>query len=231
MIRINLLPSRDAPRRQAAVVQLVVIVVLTVIFGGVLFVFDSLRRGEIRAQMRANGIVEDRIRRIQTQIQDHDQIRSQIEEIEAKQAVIDQLQTGRTGPVMVMTELARMMSRNGAPTIDHDRYMDLVRKSPGQAYDPNWDGRRLWLSSFSEQEREAELNGSALSHEDVAELLRRLTLSNYFSQVILVQTRAAQTNRNSNGGSDGTGLVNFQIRCRLRYSGTPPEAENAAAEA
>jgi len=136
--------------------------------------------------------------------------------------VINELQAGRTGPVFVMVELARIMSRNGAPTIDHDRYMDLRRRSPGQGYDANWDGRRLWLNSFNEENREVELNGMAMSHEDVAELLRRLSLSDYFHNVVLVETRTADSA--AQRSESNAQLVSFQIRCRLRYAGLPSEA-------
>lgn len=229
MIRINLLPTRDAPRRQAAVVQLIVVAVLLVVSAAVLVLVDSWQRSQITAQGRTNQVVENRIERIQKTIQDHDQIRDRISEIESKQGVIDQLQAGRTGPVMVMVELSKVLSRNGAPTIDHDRYMELVRRSPGQAYDPNWDGRRLWLREFREQNREVALSGVALSHEDVAELLRRLSLSDYFHQVVLIQTRSDERQSES-VGPFGPRLVSFSIRCQLRYEGRPAYTQQPEGE-
>lgn len=229
MIRINLLPTRDAPRRQAAVVQLVALGVLLTVSASVLVFVDSWQRSEITSQERTNMVVESRIDRIQKTIQDHDQIRERIEEIESKQGVIDQLQAGRTGPVMVMVELSKVLSRNGSPSIDHDRYMELVRRSPGQAYDPNWDGRRLWLQAFREEDRGVELSGVALSHEDVAELLRRLSLSDYFYQVVLVETRSDER-RSEATGPFGPRLVSFEIRCQLRYEGRPRYIQQPGAE-
>jgi type IV pilus assembly protein PilN len=229
MIRINLLPTRDAPRRQAAVVQLVVLGIILVVVAAAIIMVDSWQRGQITAQQRANNVIESRIQRIQRQIQDHDEIRARIEEIEAKQQVIDRLQNGRTGPVMVMVELAKVLSRNGAPTIDHDRYIELVRRSPNQAYDPNWDGRRLWLAEFREENREVELTGFALSHEDVAELLRRLYLSDFFTHVVLVETRS-DDQASAATGPFGPRLVSFEVRCRLRYGGRPAPQQPAAPE-
>ena len=223
MIRINLLPTRDAPRRQAAAVQLVAFGVILVVVAAVVFALDTYQRDRVSSQRRANAVIENRIERIRRQIQDHDEIRGRIEEIESKQSVINQLLAGRTGPTFVMVELAKVLSRNGSPSIDHDRYMEIVRRSPGQAYDPNWDGRRLWLRSFQEEDREVELSGDALSHEDVAELLRRMALSNYFHQVTLVETRSADRGGSSSG--DEGGVVTFEIRCRLRYGGLPAGAD------
>ncbi len=228
MVKINLLPTRDAPRRQAAVVQLIVLAFLAIVAIGAIVAVDAWQRGLITAQTRTNQIIENRIVRIQRQIQDHDQIRARIGEIESKQAVIDQLQAGRTGPVLVMVELAKVLSRNGSPTIDHDRYMELVRRSPGQAYDPNWDGRRLWLRDFREENRQVELSGLAMSHEDVAELLRRLSLSDYFHEVVLVQTRSDASQRT---GPFGPQLVTFEVRCRLRYEGRPADTTGTPAPA
>lgn len=222
MIRINLLPSRDAPRKQAAVVQIVVFAVLLIVAAAAVFTLDSYQRGQINAQTRSNQLIQNRIERIRRQIRDHDQIRERIEEIESKQGVINELLAGRTGPVFVMVELAKVTSRGGSPTIDHDRYMDLVRRSPGQAYDPSWDGRRLWIQSFQEENREVELSGLAMNHEDVAEFLRRLSLSDFFFEVVLVQTRT----ENSDDDLWTSPLVSFAIRCRLRYSGRPPAAES-----
>ncbi len=217
MIRINLLPTRDAPRRQAVVVQLVAFGVLLLSVTIVLIAIDAFQRDKIDKQRITNEQVQNRIESIQTQIRDHDQIRARIEEIEGKQNIIDELQSGRTGPVFVMVELSRILSREGAPSINHDRYMELVRRSPGQAYDPNWDGRRLWVNIFRESNRAVEFVGEAISHEDVAELLRRLGLSDYFHQVTLLNTRTAgDLNREASEMS-----VNFSIRCRLRYGGLP----------
>ncbi len=225
MIRINLLPSRDAPRKQAAVIQLVVFAVLLIVAAAAILTVDSWQRGQINAQERSNQLIENRIERIQRQIRDHDQIRERIGEIESKQGVINELLAGRTGPVFVMVELAKIMSRNGSPTIDHDRYMDLVRRSPGQAYDPSWDGRRIWLQAFREEDRSVELDGLAMNHEDVAEFLRRLSLSDFFFEVILVQTTTTADSETLWTSP----LVRFEIRCRLRYSGRPeaPGADDA----
>jgi type IV pilus assembly protein PilN len=228
MIRINLLPTRDAPRRQAAVIQVVVVIVLLVVTAITLITVDSILRSEIAVQVRSNALIQTRIDGINRQIRDHDQIRTRIEEIEQKQSVIDELQAGRTGPVFVMVELAKVMSRNGTPTIDHDHYMDLVRRSPGQAFDPTWDGRRLWLGSFTEENREVELNGSAMSHEDVAEFLRRLSLSDFFYEVILIETRAEASQPATEWAAP---LVTFQVRCRLRYSGRPDSGQEAGTSA
>lgn len=228
MIRINLLPTRDAPRRQAALVQLAVFGVVLVAAAAAIFTLDTIQRDRVASQQRANSVVENRIERIRRQIQDHDEIRSRIEEIESKQAVIDQLLAGRTGPTFVLIELAKVLSRNGSPTIEHDRYMGIVRRSPGQAYDPNWDGRRLWLRAFREEDRGVELRGDALSHEDVAELLRRLTLSDYFHEVTLVTTQMAR-GVSSPSAASAAGVISFEIRCRLRYGGLDePAAETDA---
>lgn len=229
MIRINLLPTRDAPRRQAAMVQLAVFGVILVAAAAVIFTLDTIQRDRVASQRRANSVIENRIERIRRQIQDHDEIRARIEEIESKQVVIDQLIAGRTGPTFVLIELAKVLSRNGSPSIDHDRYMDIVRRSPGQAYDPNWDGRRLWLGSFVEENREVTLHGDALSHEDVAELLRRLTLSDYFYDVTLVTTQMAH-DAGSSGPTMAAGIISFEIRCRLRYGGLSSTTEEGAAQ-
>jgi len=229
MIRINLLPTRDAPKRQAAAFQIAAFAILFVVIAAVMLAVDIWQNTRISQQERTNSVVEDRIERIRRQIRDHDQIKARIDEIESKQRVIEELESGRTGPTFVMVELAKILSRSGSPTIDHDRYLELVRRSPGQAYDPNWDGRRLWLREFREESRAVELKGDALSHEDVAELLRRLTLSDYFYEVTLVNTKTESEEAATKSLAAGlSSFVSFEIRCRLRYEGLPAGAQPGA---
>ena len=48
---------------------------------------------------------------------------------------------------------------------------------------PNWDPRRLWITKYSEVDRNVKIEGLARDGEDVAEFLRRVALSDYFYDV------------------------------------------------
>jgi hypothetical protein len=67
-----------------------------------------------------------------------------------------------------------------------------------------------------------------MSHEDVAEFLRRLSLSDFFYEVILIETRAEASQPATEWAAP---LVTFQVRCRLRYSGRPDSGQEAGTSA
>jgi type IV pilus assembly protein PilN len=78
-------------------------------------------------------------------------------------------------------------------------------------FNESWDVRRLWLTRFEEVERECKMTGLGRSNEDVAEFLRRLTLSEIYESVTLQRTRAAKDSET------GLQVVGFDITCKVRY--------------
>jgi type IV pilus assembly protein PilN len=78
-------------------------------------------------------------------------------------------------------------------------------------YNPNWDARRLWLTSFDEENRKVRLEGIARDGEDVSELARRMNLSAYFNSVRLLP---AKRERDAKTRLD---LVSFKLEAKVRY--------------
>ena len=72
------------------------------------------------------------------------------------------------------------------PTTDRDKLEQLKRDNPTEVHNPNWDPRRLWLTSYEEVDRVVKLGGLARDGEDVSEFERRLKLSDYFYDVKLL---------------------------------------------
>jgi type IV pilus assembly protein PilN len=219
MIRINLLPIKQDRRREAARNQ-VLLGVVTVVVEIAVFAFMYLDLGsEIDTQQNQNSIIEADVRRIQAQIQDHQQILKEIAEFEKRQAAINGLQDARTGPVHVMLELSNILSKRGTPNIDKVKYRELVRLDPTAGYDEDWDYRRLWISSFSEKDREVVIDGQALTHEDVAEFLRRINLSRFFVKSELVSTDLGKIKLKMPGIKDGNTepVVHFTVNATVRY--------------
>jgi len=60
-------------------------------------------------------------------------------------------------------------------------------------------------------DRECKISGMGRSNEDVAEFLRRLTLSEIYDNVTLQRTRAAVD------PDTGLQMVGFDITCKVRY--------------
>jgi type IV pilus assembly protein PilN len=192
MIRINLLPIKQDRRREAARNQVVIgaaVLLLEIIACAILYMNLA---AEIEVQQNSNSNIESDLRRIKAQISDHPQILAEIEEYERRQAAIDGLEEARTGPVYVMLELSNLLSKGGRPNIDNVKYQEMIRLDPTAGYDEHWDYRGLWITNFEEKNRRITIKGQALTHEDVAEFLRRLNLSRFFVTTELIATNLGQ---------------------------------------
>ncbi|MEY4510663.1 MAG: hypothetical protein RLZZ450_2785, partial [Pseudomonadota bacterium] len=83
--------------------------------------------------------------------------------------------------------------------------------NPEAGITAGWDTRRLWVTGFEENQRACRIIGEARNNEDIAELLRRLALSQVFDDVVLVRTGMPRV-------SDGAAaLVAFELTCKVRY--------------
>jgi type IV pilus assembly protein PilN len=190
VIRVNLLPQKKEGRRsgggdasQAWVIALVGVLVLEVVG---LIVFHKGKQDELDAQLRKNDQIQSSIKEITAQISNHADIKNQLKDLRDREDAIAKLQSARTGPTAAMLELSRILTPGRGPTTDRDKMEQLKRDDPGAVPNPNWDPRRLWLKTYSDESRTVKLSGSARDGEDVSEFLRRLTLSNYFYDLKLL---------------------------------------------
>jgi Tfp pilus assembly protein PilN len=174
---------------------------------------------DIAHQKNINDSVSAQIDRISKTIAGHKQILKEIEEFEQRQQAIDELQAARTGPVQVMLELSRILSKDGRPTVDDEYYQAIIKRNPARGYDENWDTRRVWLNSFSESSKNVKIKGQGVSHEDVAEFLRRITLSSFFVSSELISTKLTRPSFKVEGASSGKvgNVVGFSLIGDVRY--------------
>ena len=219
MIRINLLPVKQDRRKEAGRNQLAIGFAVVLLEVGICFMISMNLSSDIDAQKNKNNIVEAEVNRIKKEISDHQQILNEIREYEKRQAAIDGLQNARTGPVFVMLEMSNLVSKNGRPSIDNDKYQEMLRNDPAAGYDENWDYRRLWISEFKEKDREIVIKGQAMTHEDVAEFLRRINLSDFFVSNELISTDLAPPNLGKDKKSDTESepVVHFELKGEVRY--------------
>ncbi len=219
MLRINLLPIKQERRRETGRNQLLfglLVIAVELVAFTVIYLNTA---AELDAQQNANNAIQVQVDRIKKQVKDHKRILSEIEDYEKRQASIDDLQAARTGPVFVMLELSAILSKGGKPNFDHDRYQQMIQSNPALALDESWDHRMLWLETFKEKDRRIKLTGQGLSHEDVAEFLRRLNLSDFFVSSDLVSTNLAQPRIPSDKfePKDADAVVHFVIDGKVRY--------------
>ena len=145
MIRINLLPHREAKRKQkqaafAALLALggLVGVALVLLVGG----YNASR---IAAQNQRNLVLKNANAELDKKISKIASLKAEIEALKARQQAVEDLQGDRNQPVYLLDE--------------------LVRQTP--------DG--VYLKGFKQDGQRVMLNGFAQSQERVAELLRNLS--------------------------------------------------------
>lgn len=206
MIRINLLAQKKrSDRSDASQVWLAVVMVVVLAEVAALFVLHSFKAEELSDQQRKNAELTSQIEQAKRNVQNHEQVKSELSLLRAREAAIQKLQNGRAGPTAILMELARVLTPGRGPSVDPDRLAQLRRDNPLSVFNPTWDARRLSITTYVESQRKLKLDGIARDGEDVSELARRLNLSSYFYDVkLLPATR-------------DSGWVKFSIEARVRY--------------
>ncbi|MEC7518277.1 MAG: PilN domain-containing protein [Myxococcota bacterium] len=214
MIRINLLPGA---RRQSAsggggsqgwIIAYLVAAVLTIV---VLVVVYMGKNRELEEQVTRNSALASQAEELEQQSANIEAVRAELEQSRQLENVVSELQRARYGPTAVLMEMSRILSVGGGPTVDPQRLEEIRRRNPLAGVNANWDPRRLWLREFREEDRECSVTGQGRTNEDVAEFLKRLTLSEKFEEVRLVKTEHTEDNET------GLDLIAFELDCRVIY--------------
>ena len=144
MIRINLLPVRQVQKREVG--RQVLILASIVVIGGLVgnYLWYDNRESE-RVRLAAQIVeTQKRITELEKVIGEVNNINKRKREVEEKLKTLRELRKLRSGPVRMLDALATATPK------------------------------KVWLSDFNEQSNNVKLVGKAVSHEDVAELMRGL---------------------------------------------------------
>jgi type IV pilus assembly protein PilN len=211
MIKINLLPVKATKRREQGVRQLIVgVVSVTLALVGIL-IFNTTQTSQIN-QMRADNQATSRaIAALKAEIGDYEVVKAQRDELIRQRDAIKRLQANRSGPVWLMRELSDILTKGKGPTFNKEAYEEQLRRDPNAGFNPNWEPKRVWLLSYEEHAHSVKIHGAAKSDEDVAEFLKRLKLSAFFSDVYWQQTQP-QTD-----GKLSVSYVTFDVTCKVNY--------------
>lgn len=211
MIRINLLPVRQSRRVQAGTRQIAVFIILTLVAVGVMFFLYETKSSEVEDRQRVVNTLKRDISRLKKQVGDFNRLKMQRNRLLQQRKVIEQLHAARTGPVHMLRELSDILSEGKGPTVNQQRYEKILRRDPTAGFNPRWNPRRLWIEKLDEEKGSLSLSGKAKDHDDVAELLKRLTLSEYFTNVQLSR------NDQVNDKQAGFKVVRFKLTCNTTY--------------
>jgi type IV pilus assembly protein PilN len=204
MIRVNLLPIKQARRRSQGRAQLFLFAGLIIVEVLALFAFYLVVSEDRDAKQTEVAALQEQVREIEQEVSEAERLQEEKAALEAR----------RIGPVRMLDEIQAMLS---PPRNEEERVNQLRRE-----WNVDWDTRRLWVEQFTEGGGEFQLNGFAGSHDDVAEFLQRMTTARYFFNVELEVVERAGGGR----GRDGARLVQFRIHGELSYTGH--ETETAA---
>lgn len=144
MILINLLPHREAARKQrrdSFNVSLVLSALLGGLIAGAIFLWFQ---SQISTQQGKNRVLSSEIKVLEGQIKDIAGLEAEIAALLARQQAVEDLQADRNQPVYLLTE--------------------LVKQLP--------DG--VYISTMRQENQNVTLQGVAQSNERVSELLRNL---------------------------------------------------------
>lgn len=218
MVRINLLPSARKQARGAAssgdgsatpwIIAYLVAGFVTALVCALLY-FNGTNALEV--QNAQNSSLQTQITQLQAQSADIESVRGQLAQSQELEEVVGELQRARFGPTRVLLELSHILSASGGPTVDPERLEQIRRDNPLAGFNPSWDTRRLWVTSFVEEDRQVEIHGLGKTNEDVAEFLRRLSLSESFGDVTLTETEAVTDQ------ATHLALISFELTCSVVY--------------
>jgi type IV pilus assembly protein PilN len=158
MIRINLLPVREARRKAGARQQVAILAAAVLATVGGLSAFHVSLVSKVASVEERLAEIDEQIKRYEPQIKQVEEYKKKKEQIQAKLDVIEGLEKSRSGPVHMLDELATL-----AP-------------------------ERLWLTHLTSDKTELRLDGVSLDNEIVASFLTALSQSPYFGRVELDTT-------------------------------------------
>lgn len=144
MILINLLPHREeARKRRTELFQMTL--VASVLFGVMVAVLVYVwYDAQITHQRSANQMLENEIKRLESQIKDVADLQAEITALKARQQAVEDLQADRNMPVHMLNEVVRLL--------------------------PNG----VYITALRQENQVVTLQGMAQSNERVSELLRSL---------------------------------------------------------
>ena len=162
MILINLLPHREAKRQQRKRAFFAGLALAALIGVGVAGAWYAVLQQITAAQSARNGVLRAEIARLDTQVKDIANLRSEIEALKARQRSVEDLQTDRNTPVYLIDEMAR--------------------NTPEGVY----------LTSIKQTGQVVAVTGVAQTNERVSEFLRNAAYgSNWLERPELVEIKAA----------------------------------------
>jgi len=163
MILINLLPVRAQRKRQALLQYFVVSGAGLIVLGIVLFVLNGNMNSQVTTLEAKNKEVANEIENLKKIIGEIEVYEKMIAERQKKKDIIEDLKKGRQGPVRILDEVALRIPK------------------------------RVWLTRLRNRESAITFRGLAVNQRVVADFMKALGESEYFSSVNLREIKKAES--------------------------------------
>jgi type IV pilus assembly protein PilN len=164
MIRINLLPHREARRKERKNAFFAMLTLSLVLGSVVVLAVAGFIGHKISNQTERNEFIKTENKRLDAQIAEIATLKQEIEALKARQQAVEDLQSDRNQPVYLMDELVNQVPEG------------------------------IYLKSFKQAGQRVVLNGHAQSNERVSELLRNLSNNSpWLERPDLIEIRSTGT--------------------------------------
>ncbi len=170
MIKINLLPHREAKRKQKKAAFVALMALAAIIGVLIVIMVGGYNARQISIQEQRNAIIQTANADLDKKITEIATLKQEIEALKARQQAVEDLQGDRNQPVYLLDE--------------------LVKQTPQGVY----------LKSFKQDGQRVVMSGYAQSQERVAELLRNLSgNSPWLEKPDLTEVRATTLQQSKTG--------------------------------
>lgn len=156
MIRINLLPFRLARKKENIRRQVTVFFLLIVFTTICLWYGNTLWDGAIEKLNNEISHLNSELKLAQDAADEVDRIKKELDDLERKRQVIEDLKANRKAPVAMLEIMTRLVIE-----------------------------KRMWFTSFADSESTVTIRGIALDNKTVADFMGQLERSGLFSTVNL----------------------------------------------
>lgn len=164
MIRINLLPGPRPKavqqQRDARIEAVAAAGVMVLILAGSFYYSWALSSENVLLEQDKTD-KEQQIKILKSKVKQVEKFKANQKLLQEKTQVIELLEKERVGPVLVLDHVSRSL-----------------------------DPLKIWLIRLSMKGRDVEVEGKALTTNDIVEFVNRLRRSDYFSAVRLIESRA-----------------------------------------
>jgi type IV pilus assembly protein PilM len=212
--RINLLPVKEARKRESGKQFLALMGIALLILVGVMYYWQSETEAELARIEGQNNKITAQLKEADAKSKQIALMQAEKDELEKQKVVLDGLLEGQAGPVKMLDELSVML------TPVSDPIQKLAQEK--RRWNPDWDPKRLWIMSFVESSRKLKIQGYARTNDDLAEFLHRLNTSKHFVEVRLNLSEMVELS-----AVPGLKLVRFDVDALALYG--PADVKRLAA--